>query len=53
MIAGTDDELMDASAFQRVLPPLGATVTVLAGVDHMGLCWRPEAVKAIVAALNA
>ena len=53
VIAGADDELMDAPAYQRVLSPLGARVTLLAGVDHMGLCWRPEAIKAIVAALNA
>ena len=52
VIAGADDELMDAEAFERVLPPLGARVSVLPGVDHMGLCWRPEAIKAIVAALN-
>ena len=52
VIAGADDELMDAAAYQRVLPPLGARVTLLPGVDHMGLCWRPEAIKAIVAALN-
>jgi pimeloyl-ACP methyl ester carboxylesterase len=53
LIAGADDELMDASAYQRVLPPLGVGVTLLPGVDHMGLCWRPQAIKAIVAALNA
>ena len=52
VIAGADDELMDAPAYQRVLPPLGVRVTLLPGVDHMGLCWRPEAIKAIVAALN-
>lgn len=53
VIAGVDDELMDAEAFRRVLPPLGVRVTLIPGVDHMGLCWRPEAVKAIVAALSA
>ncbi len=52
VIAGADDELMDAPAYQRVLPPLGVGVTLLPGVDHMGLCWRPEAIKAIVAALS-
>ncbi len=52
VIAGVHDELMDAPAYQRVLPPLGARVTLLPGIDHMGLCWRPEAIKAIVAALN-
>ena len=41
------------AAFSRVLAPLGVRVTVLPGVDHMGLCWRPEAIKAVAAALNA
>lgn len=53
VIAGADDELMNSSAFSRVLAPLGVRVTVLPGVDHMGLCWRPEAIKAVAAALNA
>ena len=53
VIAGADDELMDAAAFSRVLTPLGVKVTLVPGVDHMGLCWRPEAIKAIVGALNA
>ncbi len=52
VISGTDDELMDAEAYRRVLAPLGVRVTLVPGVDHMGLCWRPEAVKAIVAALH-
>ncbi len=52
VVAGADDELMDAAAYLRVLPPLGVRVTLLPGVDHMGLCWRPEAIKVIVAALN-
>jgi pimeloyl-ACP methyl ester carboxylesterase len=53
VIAGEDDELMDAPAYQRALPPLGALLTLLPGLDHMGLWWRPEAIKAIVSALNA
>ncbi len=53
VIAGADDELMDGPSYQRVLPPLGVRVGVLPGLDHMGLCWRPEAIKAIVAALNS
>jgi pimeloyl-ACP methyl ester carboxylesterase len=53
VISGLDDELMDAPAFERVLGPLGVRVSLIPGVDHMGLCWRPEAIGAIVAALNA
>src|SRR5208337_3177696 len=50
VIAGADDELMDAAAYERVLPPLGAPVTMLPGVNHMGIVYRPEAIKAILAA---
>ncbi len=53
VIAGLDDELMDAPAFARVLEPIGVQVALIPGVDHMGLCWRPAAIKAVVAALNA
>ena len=53
VIAGADDQLMDAAAYQRALPPLGVPVTILPGVDHMGIVYRPEAIKAIVAALAA
>ena len=51
VVAGADDELMDAEAYRRVLPPLGAAVTVIPGVDHMGIVYRPEAIKAILAAM--
>ena len=51
VVAGSDDELVDAPAYERALAPLKAQVTILPGIDHMGLCWRPEAMKAIVAAL--
>ncbi len=51
VIAGVDDEIMDAPAYERALSPLGVRVTILPGIDHMGLCWRPEAIKATVAAL--
>jgi alpha-beta hydrolase superfamily lysophospholipase len=51
VVGGADDELMDADAYRRVLPPLGAAVTVLPGVDHMGIVYRPEAMKAILAAM--
>jgi pimeloyl-ACP methyl ester carboxylesterase len=53
VIAGEKDELMDAPAYQSVLPPLGARVTILADVDHIGVVYRPEALKAIVAAATA
>ena len=52
VIAGADDELMNADAYRRELPPLGAPVTIVPGVDHMGIVYRPEAIRAIVAALN-
>jgi pimeloyl-ACP methyl ester carboxylesterase len=52
VLSGVDDEMMDAEAYRRVLAPLGVRVTLIPGVDHMGLCWRPEAVKAVVAALH-
>jgi len=51
VIAGADDELMNAEAYRRELPPLGIPVTIVPGVDHMGIVYRPEAIKAIVAAL--
>ncbi len=52
VIAGGDDELMDAEAYKRVLMPLGVPVTILPGVDHMGIVYRPAAIKAAVAALG-
>jgi pimeloyl-ACP methyl ester carboxylesterase len=51
VVAGADDQLMDAEAYRRVLPPLGVSVTILPGVDHMGVVYRPEAIKAILAAM--
>jgi alpha-beta hydrolase superfamily lysophospholipase len=51
VIAGADDELMDAQAYSRTLPLLGARVTIIPGVDHMGIVYRPEAIKAIIAAV--
>ncbi len=52
VVAGADDQLMDAEAYRRVLPPLGVSVTILPGVDHMGVVYRPEAIKAILAAMT-
>lgn len=50
LIAGRDDELMDAEAYQRVVAPLGPRVTLLRGVDHMGIVYQPAALDAIVEA---
>ena len=51
VVAGADDELMDVAGYSRELPPLGVPVTIVPGVNHMGIVYRPEAIKAIVAAL--
>jgi pimeloyl-ACP methyl ester carboxylesterase len=50
VVAGADDQLMDSEAYRGALPPLGVSVTILPGVDHMGIVYRPEAIKAILAA---
>jgi pimeloyl-ACP methyl ester carboxylesterase len=51
VIAGADDQLMDAEAYKRALPPLGVPLTVLPGVDHIGIVYKAEAIKAILAAM--
>ncbi len=51
VIAGADDQLMEAEAYKRALPPLGVPVTVLPGVDHMGIVYKAEAIKAILAVM--
>jgi pimeloyl-ACP methyl ester carboxylesterase len=51
VIAGADDELMDAEAYKRTLPPLGIPLTIVPSVDHIGIVHRPEAIKAILAAM--
>jgi pimeloyl-ACP methyl ester carboxylesterase len=51
-VAGADDEMMDAEGYARALPPLGVDVTVLPGVDHMGVVYEPAALAAIVAAVK-
>jgi pimeloyl-ACP methyl ester carboxylesterase len=51
VVAGGDDELMNVEAYGRELLPLGVPVTIVPGVDHIGIVYRPEAIKAIVAAL--
>jgi alpha-beta hydrolase superfamily lysophospholipase len=50
LIAGLDDELMDASGYQSAVAPLGVRVKLLPGVDHMGVVQQPAALAAIVAA---
>lgn len=52
LIAGERDELMDAEAYRRVVPPLGPSVTVLPDVDHMGVVYAPAALRAIVEAVT-
>ncbi len=47
LIAGEKDELMDAPAYRSVAAPLGVRVTLLPGVDHMGIVHAPEALAAI------
>jgi pimeloyl-ACP methyl ester carboxylesterase len=51
VIAGADDELMDAEGYQRALPSLGVALTIVPGVDHMGIVYRSEAIKAMLAAM--
>ena len=51
VIAGADDELMDADSYKRTLPPLGVPLTIIPGVDHIGIVHQPEAIKAILAAM--
>jgi pimeloyl-ACP methyl ester carboxylesterase len=52
VIAGAEDALMDASAYERELRPLGVEVTVLPGVDHIGMVYQPAALAAIVSAVT-
>ena len=53
VIAGADDELMDAEAYRNALAPLGVPVTIVPHVDHMGVVHSPPALSAIVAAVAA
>jgi len=52
LIAGENDELMDAAAYKTAVEPLGAKVTLLPNVDHMGIVYQPPALAAIVAAMK-
>ena len=51
-MAGADDEMMDADGYAHALPPLGVDVTVLPGVDHMGVVYNPASLAAIVGAVK-
>lgn len=51
LLSGADDELMDASTYQRELPALGVEVRLVPGVDHMGVVYRPAALEALVGML--
>jgi pimeloyl-ACP methyl ester carboxylesterase len=51
VIAGADDQLMDTDGYRGSLPPLGVAVIVLPGVDHMGIVYKAEAIKTILAAM--
>ena len=50
VIVGENDELMNAPAYRDAVEPLGAKVTLLPDVDHMGIVHRPAALAAILAA---
>jgi len=50
LIAGENDELMDAQAYRAAVAPLGVHVTLLPGVDHMGVVHQAAALAAIAAA---
>jgi pimeloyl-ACP methyl ester carboxylesterase len=52
LIAGADDELMDAPAYVREIKPLGVETTILPGVDHIGVVYQPAALSATVAAVK-
>ncbi len=53
VIAGEKDEFMNVAVYQSALAPLGARVTLIPGVDHMGLAHQPAALETIVAATTA
>jgi len=52
VIAGEKDELMDAPAYKTAVEPLGAKVSLVPEVDHMGIVYQPAALAAIVAAVK-
>ena len=52
LVAGANDDLMNAPAYQNEIKPLGIPVTLIPGVDHMGTCSDPSALAAVVAAVK-
>lgn len=54
IVAGTDDELFDAALFTSVFKEAGhaVPVTLVPGVNHMGLTLDATALRAVVAAAN-
>jgi len=50
VIAGENDELMNAPVYGPTLSPFGVRVTLVPGVDHMGIVYQPAALEQIVAA---
>ena len=52
LIAGGADEMMDPDGYIRALKPLGVDVTILPGLDHLGVVYDPAALAAIVAAVK-
>jgi pimeloyl-ACP methyl ester carboxylesterase len=53
VIAGEDDELMNAPAYAPALEPLGVKVKLVPGVDHMGVVYKPAALDAIIEAASS
>ena len=54
IVAGLDDELFDANGFARVFAQAAQTVpvTLVAGVNNIGLTLQPQAVAAVVKACS-
>lgn len=55
LVVGEDDEIFDAAAFAPLLKPVrpDLDVTIVPGVDHVGVTAEPEGVAAIAAAALA
>jgi pimeloyl-ACP methyl ester carboxylesterase len=54
VICGAADELMDASRYEEAMRGIGpeVRVTIIPGVDHMGIVAAPSALSAIVASIE-
>jgi pimeloyl-ACP methyl ester carboxylesterase len=52
LVSGANDDLMNAPAYETTLKPLGISVTLVPNVDHMGACYDPAALAAVVAAVK-